>query len=142
MGFQWLAMRIQEEQERRERESWIRERLPRALAELSEYMKACVVAYREAFGPESAEIVVSGDSVRATVLDEQAGVWRPRAEVAVETLGSLPGFRVVSGGNAIEIQVGVLPGDRVFYKHGEQYLTMEQLTRLILDRALFPQLGE
>ena len=36
----------------------------------------------------------------------------------------------------------MLPGDRVFYKYGEQFLTMEQLTKLILDRVFFPKLAE
>jgi hypothetical protein len=38
--------------------------------------------------------------------------------------------------------LGTLPGDRLLFKHEEQYLTVEQLTRLILDPALFQNLGE
>jgi hypothetical protein len=40
--------------------------------------------------------------------------------------------------------VGVLPSDKLYYRDCEQdkYLTMEELTRRILDRVLFPKLRE
>jgi hypothetical protein len=40
------------------------------------------------------------------------------------------------------IEVGLLPGDKLFYRDQDQFVTMEELTRRILDRALFPKLGE
>jgi hypothetical protein len=42
----------------------------------------------------------------------------------------------------LEIVVGLLPGDMLFYRDGDKYLTMEELTRRILDQALFPKLAE
>ena len=135
-------MRIQEEQDRRQKEAWIRERLPQTLIELHGCLSLCIDAYKEAFGPESAEIVLSGNRIRATIREGRESFWRTRGEVLVYAVGGLPGFRVDYGGNALEVQVGVLPGDRVFYKFGEQFLTMEQLTKLVLDRVFFPKLAE
>jgi hypothetical protein len=142
MDFQWLAMRIQEERDRREREAGIRERLPRVLAELFESLKACVDAYKKAFGADAAEIVSNGNRIQITAREDRGATWQPRAVILVDAVLGLPGFRVDAGGDVIEIQVGLLPGDRVYYKYSDQYLTMEQLTKLILDRALFPKLVE
>jgi hypothetical protein len=142
MSFQWLSMRISEELDRREREAWIRERMPRALADLFENVKACVDAYAEAFGAESASADYIGDRIRVTIREQRGGTWQPRAEILIHGVLGLPGFHIDSGGEVTEIPIGVLPGDRVFYRQGDHFLTMEQLTRLILDRALFPKLGE
>jgi hypothetical protein len=62
--------------------------------------------------------------------------------VDVTVAPALPGFRIERGGEPLEIVVGILPGDKLFYRDGDQYLTMEELTRRILDKALFPKLGE
>jgi hypothetical protein len=35
----------------------------------------------------------------------------------------------------------MLPGDKLLFKHKEQYLSAEQVTRLILDPAFFPNLA-
>jgi hypothetical protein len=142
MGFQWLAMRISEEQDRREREAWIRERMPRALTDLFESVKECIDAYTETFGAESASVDYIGDRIRITVREERGATWQPRAEILIHAVAGLPGFRIDSNGEITEVPVGVLPGDRVFYMQGDHYLTMEQLTRLILDRSLFPKLAE
>jgi hypothetical protein len=42
------------------------------------------------------------------------------------------------------VEVGLLPDDKVFYRDRDQdkYLTVEELTRRILDRSLFPKLAE
>ena len=55
---------------------------------------------------------------------------------------SLPGFRIERGGEPLMIEVGLLPGDKLFYRDKDEFLTMEELTRRILDRAFFPKLGE
>jgi len=39
------------------------------------------------------------------------------------------------------IEVGLLPGDKLFYRDQDEFITGEELTRRILDRALFPKLG-
>jgi hypothetical protein len=56
----------------------------------------------------------------------------------------IPGFRLERGEYSLAIEVGVLPSDKLYYRDCEQdkYLTMEELTRRILDRVLFPKLRE
>ena len=53
LSFQWLHMRIQEERDRRKRESITLERLPSALEELHEVLKQGIAAYAQAFGSVS-----------------------------------------------------------------------------------------
>ena len=142
MSYQWLDMRITEEKERREREAVVQKRLPRAFDELHRELRECVEAYRTAFGPESAEIHMHGAEIQVTVRSHRAGHWQQSAQVRVHAVHELPGFRIDSGGEPVDISVGTLPGDKVLLKHGEQYLTMEQLTKLILDQAFFPDLRE
>ena len=45
-------------------------------------------------------------------------------------------------GEPLEIVVGILPDQNLYYRDADKYLTMEELTRRILDKALFPKLGE
>ena len=142
MSFQWFQLRVQEEQERREREAQILARLPRALEETYRNLAACVEAYAGAFGPESADIHLQASKIRITIREEQEGKWQQRAKIEVSVMASLPGFRIERGGEPLMIEVGLLPGDKLFYRDQDQFLTMEELTRRILDRALFPKLGE
>jgi hypothetical protein len=142
MSFQWLQMRVQEEQERREREAQILARLPRALEETYRHLASCVEGYAGAFGPESADIHLQASKIRITIREEQDGKWQQRAKVEMSIVASLPGFRIERGGEPLMIEVGLLPGDKLFYRDQDQFLTMEELTRRILDRALFPKLGE
>lgn len=142
MSFQWLDMRIAEEKERRERQATVQERLPRAFDEVYVHLQECVEAYQAAFGAESAEIRRHEADVQVTVRAERAGQWQQCAQVCVQAVPALPGFRVENGGEPLQIHLGTLPGDRLLFKHEEQYLTVEQLTRLILDPALFQNLGE
>jgi hypothetical protein len=135
-------MRVQEEQERREREAQILARLPRALEETYRNLASCVEAYAGAFGPESADIHLQASKIRIAVREEQEGKWQQRAKIEVSILASLPGFRIERGGEPLMIEVGLLPGDKLFYRDQDHFLTMEELTRRILDRALFPKLGE
>jgi hypothetical protein len=141
MSFQWLEMRIAEEKDRREREALVQERLPRALDELCVDLQQCVEAYRAAFGTESAEIGMRGAGIQVTVRNRRTGQWQQSAQVLIESVHALPGFRIENGGEPIEIVVGTLPGDKLLYKYQERYLTIEQVTRLILDPAFFPNLG-
>jgi|SRR5688572_25026448 len=145
MSFQWLQMRITEEKERREREAVIMERLPRGLQELHGSLSTCIDAYTSAFGSQSADAKMAGNRIRITVREEQAGRWQERGHVEVSSVLTLPGFQVERGaGDPLLIEVGVLPGDKIFYRDREldQYLTMEELTRRILDRVFFPKLKE
>jgi hypothetical protein len=142
MSFQWLQLRVQEEQERRVREAQILARLPRALEETHRHLAGCVETYAGAFGPESADIHLQASRIRITVREEQDGKWQQRAKVEICIVPSLPGFRIERGGEPLMIEVGLLPGDKLFYRDQDQFLTMEELTRRILDRAFFPKLGE
>ncbi|MGA3016384.1 MAG: hypothetical protein ABSF62_04630 [Bryobacteraceae bacterium] len=142
MSYQWLHVRITEESERRKREASTLEKLPQALEEVRGAMAACVEAYTRTFGPETAELQASGQRLWMIVREEQNGRWEQRSKVDVTVAPALPGFRIERGGEPLEIVVGILPGDKLFYRDGDQYLTMEELTRRILDKALFPKLGE
>jgi hypothetical protein len=142
MSFQWLNMRISEEKERRQREAQILERLPRAMEEVQRALAACVDAYTQAFGAETAELQSHGQRLRLVVREAQNGKWEQRAKVEVNMLPGLPGFHIDRAGEPLEIVVGMLPGDKLFYRDGDQYLTTEELTRRIVDRAMFPKLGE
>jgi hypothetical protein len=69
------------------------------------------------------------------------------ANITVDVVADaeLPGFHVLrEGASPLAVKIGVLPGDRLFYFDvaADQYLTMEELTRRILDRVLFPKLRE
>ncbi|MCU1236431.1 MAG: hypothetical protein JWP63_4398 [Candidatus Solibacter sp.] len=144
MAFQWLQMRVSEEKDRRQRESSALERLPMALQELHTYLASCVTEYTEAFGAESAEIVLMPTRVKVTSRDEREGRWHPAGKVEVVAVADIPGFRVERGEYSMAVEVGVLPSNKLFYRDREQdkYLTMEELTRRILDRVLFPKLRD
>ncbi len=142
MSFQWLEQRVQEEQERRQREAQILARLPRAVEETYRHLAGCVEVYTDAFGPESADIHLQASKIRITVREEQEGKWQQRAKVEISIIASLPGFRIERGGEPLMIEVGLLPGDKLFYRDQDEFITGEELTRRILDRALFPKLGE
>jgi len=142
MSFQWLQMRVQEEQERRQREAQILARLPRAVEETYRHLAGCIEVYVDAFGPESADIHLQASKIRITVREEQDGKWQPRAKVEISIIPSLPGFRIERGGEPLMVEVGLLPGDKLFYRDQDEFITGEELTRRILDRSLFPKLGE
>ncbi len=135
MSFQWLEMRITEEKDRRERESQILERLPRALEELRGSLTNCVDAYARAFGSEAVALA----EANLQLVVSAAG---NRVEVVADP--ELPGFQVRREGTSLAVRIGVLPGDRLFYLDvaADQYLSMDELTRKILDRVLFPKLKE
>jgi len=144
MGFQWLQMRIQEERERREREAHILESLPRTLDEVHQAVVECVKTYTEAFGAESANVALLPSKIRVTLLDQRDGRWQTSSKVEVGIVTSVPGLQIDRGDLSMVIEVGLLPGEKVYYRDREQdkYLTMEELTRRILDRAFFPRLQE
>ena len=142
MNLQWLQMRITEEQERRLREDNIRKRMPRALEELHENLTECLESFKEAFGARAASIHFVTGRVRIEIRDEVETRWVARAEIVIVNDLTLPGFRIERGGEPYLIEVGVLAGDKLFYRDGDEYITIEELTRRILDRALFPKLVE
>jgi hypothetical protein len=128
-------MRITEEQERRAREKQILDRLPGAVDELEESVKACLDGYTAAFPGDPAE--PDRDGLRFAVT--AAG-----GRVEVTATPELPGFEIASAGATQQIQIGILPGDRLFYLDvaSDRYLSMEELTKRILDRVLFPKLKD
>jgi hypothetical protein len=54
----------------------------------------------------------------------------------------LPGFQIAGCGEPFTIEIGMLPGRKLFYKADGQFLTNEDVTKRILDRAMFPKLGQ
>jgi len=143
MNLQWLQMRISEEQDRRQREDHIRKRLPSALEELHASLTECLESYTEAFGSRAASIQFGSGRVRIEIRDEaDTGRWAERAEIIIANDLTIPGFLIERGGEPYLVEVGVLAGDKLFYRDGDEYITIEELTRRILDRALFPKLVE
>jgi len=140
MGYQWLEMRITEENERRQRETMTLDRLPSIMDEVNSAIAECTEAYREAFGKESIDLSYFLHKIRLTVREQKEGKWEKAARVEISTLTKPPSLHIDRNGDVIDIEVGILPGDKVFYKDGEKFLTMEELTRRILDRSLFPKL--
>ena len=142
--FQWLQMRIAEEKERRDREAMVLDRLPRATDDLLRSLSACVENYNAAFGSGSVEMENQPPRTRILVRETQGVQCRERAQIEILCVPAIPGFQIDRAGAPLVVEVGMLPGDKLFYRDREkdQYLTMEELTRRILDRALFPKLGE
>ncbi len=139
---QWLEMRIQEEQDRRQKEARIQELLPQALEDVHSRLAACVARFKEAFGPESAEVSNLVSKLRVITREEQAGKWQTRGKVDI-SLVSLPPSLKIEGPDSdpLLIEIGLLSGDRFSFKFGEQFLTEDDVSRYILDRLLFPKLA-
>ena len=135
MSFQWLTMRIGEEKDRRAREAQILEMLPGAIADLQRQLSACIDAFTTAFGQGAARIEKTDGGL-------EIAADTARVEVIVDP--ELPGFHVRQAESDLAVQVGVLPGGKLFYFDvaADKYLTMEELTRRILDRVLFPKLRD
>lgn len=146
MSFQWLQMRISEENDRRKREASVLERLPRALDETHKAFCDCVESYQHAFGEDAADVQLLPNKICVTVRAEREGRWQQIARVEVLVVPAIPGFQIDKGvgGEPLIIEVGVLPGDKLYYRDRDkdQYVTMEEFTRRTLDRALFPNLNE
>jgi hypothetical protein len=142
MSFEWLNMRIQEEKDRRQREAEILERLPRTLEELHGHLAACVRNYTLVFGAEAADCVLMPTKIGVTVREERDGKWLQSSKVQVSIVPAIPGYQIDHGEVSMIVEVGLLPGGKVFYRDREQdkYLTMEELTRRVLDRSFFPRL--
>ena len=70
-------------------------------------------------------------------------VARP-GPIKILTDPAIPGFQIDRAGSPLLVEVGILPGEKVIYRDRErdEYLSMEELTRRILDRSLFPKLAE
>jgi hypothetical protein len=137
MPFQWLEMRITEERERRQREADLLARLGPALGELQRVLGDCLKAYTEAFGDEAATLRREAGALVVQVAD-------PPGQLRIATDPKLPGFQVEREGPSLAIEIGLLPGDKLFYRDvaTDQFITLEELTRRILDRALFPKLRD
>ena len=135
-------MRIQEEQDRRQKEAKTQELLPQVMEDLHTQLTTCVERYKEAFGPESAEISDLVSKLRVITRDEQGGKWQPRGKVDVTLVSMPPSLKIESPEcEPLVIEIGLLSGDRFSFKLGEQFLTETDLSRHILDRLLFPKLG-
>lgn len=139
-------MRISEESDRRKREAKIMQRLPLALEEVRAALALCIEDYQNAFGSDAAEIYTGSGKVRITVRSEQEGKWQQSSRVEIATVPAIPGFQIDrgTGGEPLLIEVGILPGEKLYFRDRvqDQYVTMEELTRRILDRAFFPNLSE
>ena len=144
MSFQWLHMRIQEEQERRQREAETLKRLPESLEELYRILKQGVDDYAAAFGGDTADIVLLPTRIKVTLRERREGKLQPAGKVEVVLTPEIPGYRIERGEYSLAVEVGLLPSGKLYYRDREQdaYLTMEDLTRRVLDRVLFPKLRD
>jgi hypothetical protein len=133
MSFQWLQMRITEEKDRAERENNILNRLPSALDAVGAALAGCVDTYNQAFGDGRATFETVEGAIHIT-----AG----EACVKIGLDSKLPGFQVDQGAERLAIEVGILPGGNLFFREADKYITLEEATRRILDRALFPKLKD
>ena len=142
MSFEWLHMRIQEEKDRRQREAEILERLPHTLQELHGHLAACIQSYTLVFGADAADSVLMPTKIGVTVREQRDGKWQQSSKVQVSIVPAIPGYQIDQGEVSMIVEVGLLPGGKVFYRDRDQdkYLTMDELTRRILDRAFFPKL--
>jgi hypothetical protein len=103
----------------------------------------CIENYTGAFGSETAQIEADKESLKISVFEQKNGTWDRQSQVVVTALATLPGLVIDRPGTEpISIVVGLLPSERLYYREEDKYLTMDDLTRRILDRALFPKLGD
>jgi len=144
MSFQWLHLRIQEEKDRRERETLTLERLPVALEELHGILREGVNSYLTAFGPDTVDIVLLPSRIKVTARDPNDLRSAPIAKTELIIAPEIPGFRLDRGDRSVDIEVGILGSNNLFYRDRERdaYLNMEDLTRRILDPVLFPKLKD
>src|SRR6185369_9351122 len=124
MSFQWLQMRITEEQDRRRRETEVLERLPSALQEVHQNLQVCVEAYQQSFGAHSADLQLMRSKIQIVVREESEGQWQQQSAVNVVAVPEVPGFRIERGNDSLVVEIGLLPSDRIFYRDREldQYL--------------------
>jgi hypothetical protein len=144
MSFQWLHLRIQEEKDRREREQLTLERLPVALEELHGILRQGVTSYTDAFGPGTVEIVLLPSRIKVTARDPRDTRSQSLAKAELILAADIPGFRLEVGEQSVNIEVGILGNNNLFYRDLERdaYLNMEDLTKRVLDRVLFPKLRD
>jgi len=139
-------MRISEEKDRRKKRASTLERLPGALEEVHAALLACIEQYREAFGANAAELQLEPEKLRVIARQDTDGAWKQNSVVEVLMAPKVPGFHIDNGtgSDPLVIEVGLLPGEKIYYRDlvKDQYITMEDLTRRILDRAFFPKLPE
>jgi hypothetical protein len=136
-------MRIGEERDRRRREENTLARLPGALEELHRELAQCIEAYTAEFGKESADIHFFAGKIRIATREQKNGKWEPAGKIEIVNILTLPGFKIDRGTDEpLLIEVGLLPGDKLFYRSADEFLTVEEMTRRILDRVLFPKLKE
>jgi hypothetical protein len=114
------------------------------MQELHELLKDCVAAYTASFGENSADVVLLPGRIKVIACQEQNGRWLPTSKVEVVPVRELPGIRIERGEYSLALEIGLLPNDKRYYRDCEQdkFLTVDDLTRRILDRALFPRLKE
>lgn len=116
------------------REHAVLSRLSGALVELYQNLSECVAAYNQGF---EANVTIEQTAQGITVC-------APADKVEIVTDTALPGFQVKLGDHQFGIVVGVLPNKKLFYLDAivDKYLTMEEVTKRILDRSFFPKLPE
>jgi hypothetical protein len=98
----------------------------------------------ESFGDESVDIQLFRGRIKVTVREFEEDKWQTTGKVEVVQAPDIPGFQIQRGEYSMAVEVGLLPSNKLFYRDCEQdkYLTLDDLTKRVLDRALFPKLRE
>src|SRR5580704_12416894 len=92
--FNWLQLRIEEEKDRRQRESMILDRLPLAVDELSQSLSACIETYNAAFGAGAAELDSQPRRMRILVRDAGGEMSHEQARIEITSVPTMPGFQI------------------------------------------------
>lgn len=136
MSFQWLTMRISEENDRRERENAVLARLEEVFLELRAHLAECVETYNQAFAGAPARLEdLPGPvrTIRISANDQQV-------EMSLDH--TVPGFQIDQPSGRKSVITGVLPGGNMYYRDVDKYLSLEEVTKMVLDRTLFPKLKD
>ena len=94
--------------------------------------------------PGTVEIVLLPSKIKVTAREAKNDHAAPLAKVEVVLAGEIPGFRLDHADKPVDVEVGILSSNNLFYRDRERdvYLNMEDLTRRILDPVLFPKLRD
>ena len=136
MRFEWLNIRISEEKDRRERENAVLARLEEVFQDLRSHLADCVETYNQAFAGAPARLEDVAGPVRTIRLSAND------LKVEMSMDHTVPGFHIDQPSGRTSIVTGVLPGGNMFYRDANKYLSLEEVTKKVLDETLFPKLKD
>ena len=129
-------MRISEEKDRRERENAVLARLEEVFLDLRSHLADCVETYNQAFAGAPATL----EDIEGPVRTIRISANDNQVEMSMDH--TVPGFQIDQPAGRTSIITGVLPGGNMFYRDSDRYLSLEEVTKKVLDRTLFPKLKD